>query len=45
MHLFIFAGRTSSNLTLDSIDDFTRYSDDGLIDRGDDKVAGFVQVF
>ncbi|XP_028391944.1 RAB11-binding protein RELCH-like [Dendronephthya gigantea] len=32
-------GRTSSNLTLDSIDDFTRYSDDGLIDRGDDKVA------
>ncbi|CAB3998176.1 lisH domain and HEAT repeat-containing KIAA1468 homolog isoform X2, partial [Paramuricea clavata] len=32
-------GRTSSNLTLDSIDDFTRYSDDGLGEKGDDRIA------
>ncbi|XP_046842771.1 RAB11-binding protein RELCH homolog [Xenia sp. Carnegie-2017] len=31
--------RTSSNLTLDSIDDFTRYSDDGLAERGDERIA------
>lgn len=39
---WIFPGRTSSNLTLDSIDDFTRYSDDELAGRGDEKIAGII---
>ena len=29
-------------MTLDSIDDFTRYSDEGLGERGDDRIAGDV---
>ena len=32
-------GKSASNLTLDSIDDFARYSDDGARET-DEKVAG-----
>ena len=37
--LSLFLGKSASNLTLDSIDDFARYSDDGGRDV-DEKVAG-----
>lgn len=34
-----FAARTSSIATIDSLDDYTRYSDDGVRET-DEKVAG-----
>ena len=37
--IYIFAARTSSIATIDSLDDYTRYSDDGVRET-DEKVAG-----
>lgn len=37
--VFIFTARTSSNATIDSLDDFARYSDDGNRET-EERVAG-----
>ena len=37
--VFIFTARTSSSATIDSLDDFARYSDDGNRET-DERVAG-----
>ena len=41
---FFMTGRSASNLTLDSIDDFSRYSDDAGRES-DERVAGMSLIY